>query len=40
MEQEKNALARWLESRENSKDIEPDDDFITMLSEIFRGQPA
>ena len=40
MEQEKNALAHWLESREKSRDIDPDDDFVTMLAEIFRGQPA
>jgi hypothetical protein len=40
MEQENSALTRWLEKRESSKGTEPDDDFLTMLAELFRGQPA
>ena len=40
MEQEKSALARWLEKRESTKETEPDDEFLTMLAELFRGQPA
>lgn len=37
MEQEKSALTQWLERRQKSK-TEPDDDFLTMLAELFRGQ--
>lgn len=40
MEQEKSELNKWLEKRERSKQTEPDDDFLTMLAELFRGQPA
>lgn len=40
MEQEKSALTKWLEKRELSKETEPDDDYLTMLAELFRGQPA
>ena len=37
MEQEKSALTKWLERREKSE-TEPDDDFLNMLAELFRGQ--
>ena len=37
MEQEKSALTKWLERREKSE-TDPDDDFLNMLAELFRGQ--
>ena len=37
MEQEKSALTKWLERRQKSE-TEPDDDFLNMLAELFRGQ--
>lgn len=37
MEQENSALTKWLERRQKSE-TEPDDDFLNMLAELFRGQ--
>ena len=37
MEPEKSAVTKWLEKREKNK-TEPDDEFLTMLAELFRGQ--
>ena len=37
MEQEKDALARWLEKRKKSQ-VEPDEDYLNMLAELLRGQ--
>ena len=36
MESEKNYTAPWLESRESTE--KPDDSFIELLEEIFRGR--